>query len=138
MWFDSATTPPRCRKQRRFVAGPEQDSSVPIDINALLYTPKASAELPSANVHTVGVPNDIDLRKVIADHPSIVAPSLGLCTKMKAHLQLRDGVQPKFLKARPVPFSRIYAVEHTQGPVSAQQKYYVSVRPLLQPFSRNW
>ena len=30
MWFNSATTPPRCRKQRCFVAWPELDSSVPI------------------------------------------------------------------------------------------------------------
>ena len=62
-------------------------------------------------MHTVGVPTDLDLKKVIADHPNIFAPGLGLCTKTKAHLQLRDGVQPKFLKARPVPFSRIDAVE---------------------------
>ena len=82
-----------------------------LDINALLYTPKVSAEPPSADVHTVGVPTDLDLKKVIADHPNIFAPGLGLCTKTKAHLQLRDGVQPKFLKARPVPFSRIDAVE---------------------------
>ena len=82
-----------------------------LDINTLLYTPKVSAELPSADVHTVGVPTDLDLKKVIADHPNIFAPGLGLCTKTKAHLQLRDGVQPKFLKARPVPFSRIDAVE---------------------------
>ena len=80
-------------------------------INALLYMPKVSAELPSADVHTVGVPTDLDLKKVIADHPNIFAPGLGLCTKTKAHLQLRDGIQPKFLKARPVPFSRIDAVE---------------------------
>ena len=80
-----------------------------LDINALLYTPKASAELLSADVHTVGVPTDLDLKKVIADHPSIFAPGLGLCTK--AHLQPRDSVQPKFSKARPVPFSRINAVE---------------------------
>ena len=79
--------------------------------NALLYTPKVSAEPPSADVHTVGVPTDLDLKMVIADHPNIFAPGLGLCTKTKAHLQLRDGVQPKFLKARPVPFSRIDAVE---------------------------
>ena len=82
-----------------------------LDINTLLYTPNASAQLPSADVHTVGVPADLDLKKVIADHPSIFAPSLGLCTKTKAHLQLRDGVQPKFFKARPVPFSRIDAVD---------------------------
>ena len=81
-----------------------------LDINALLYTPKASAELLSADVHTMGVPTDLDLKKVIADHPSIFAPGLGLCTKTKAHLQLRDDVQPKFLKARPLPFSRIDAV----------------------------
>ena len=81
-----------------------------LDINALLYTPKASAELLCADVHTMGVPTDLDLKKVIADHPSIFAPGLGLCTKTKAHLQLRDDVQPKFLKARPLPFSRIDAV----------------------------
>ena len=80
-----------------------------LDINALVYSPKASAELLSADVHTVGVPTDLDLKKVIADHPSIFAPGLGLCTK--AHLQPRDSVQPKFSKARPVPFSRINAVE---------------------------
>ena len=82
-----------------------------LDINALLYTPKASAELLSADVHTMGVPTDLDLKKVIADHPSIFAPGLGLCTKTNAHLQLRDDVQPKFLKARPLPFSRIDSVE---------------------------
>ena len=62
-----------------------------LDINALLYTPKASADLLSADVHTVGVPTDLDQKK--------------------AHLQPRDSVQPKFSKARPVPFSRINAVE---------------------------
>ena len=59
----------------------------------------------------MGVPADLDLKKVIADHPSIFAPGLGLCMKTKAHLQLRDGVQPKFFKTRPVPFSRIHAVD---------------------------
>ena len=82
-----------------------------LDINALLYTQKASAELPSADVHTVGVPTDLDLKKVIADHHNIFASGMGLCTKTKVRLQLRDGIQPKFLKARPVPFSRIDAVE---------------------------
>ena len=67
-----------------------------LDINALLYTPKASAELPSADVHTVSVPTDLDLKKVIVDHHSIFAPGLGLCTKTKVHLQLRDGIQHKF------------------------------------------
>ena len=62
-------------------------------------------------MHIVGVPTDFDLKKVIADHPSIFAPGLGLCAKTKAHLQLRYGVQPKFLKARPLPFSRTDAVE---------------------------
>ena len=111
MWFDSATTPPRCRKQRGFGASPNWIQAFQLDINALLYTPKASAEPPSAYVHTVGVPTDIALKKVITDHPSILEPGLGLCTKTKAHLQLRDGVQPKLVKARPVPFSRIDAVE---------------------------
>ena len=82
-----------------------------LDTNALLYTPKVSAEPPSTDVHTVGVPTDLDLKKVIVDHPNIFAPGLGLCTKTKAHLQLRDGVQPNILTARPVPFSRIDAVE---------------------------
>ena len=111
MWIDSATTPPHCRKQRCFGASPTWIQAFQLDINALLYMPKASAEPPSAYVHTVGVPTDLNLKKVIADHPSIFEPGLGLCTKTKAHLQLRHGVQTKLLKARPVPFSRINAVE---------------------------
>ena len=31
---------------------------------------------------------------MIASHPSIFEPCLGLCAKMKARAQLRDGVQP--------------------------------------------
>ena len=46
--------------------------------NALLHTPNPSAELPSAEVHTLGVPTDLDPKKVIADHPSIFAPCLRL------------------------------------------------------------
>ena len=65
--------------------------AVQLDINALLYTPKASEELPSADVHTVGVPTDLDMKKVIADHPSIFAPGLGLCTKTNAVLKSEAG-----------------------------------------------
>ena len=112
MWFDSATTAPRCCKQRCFVAWPELDSSVPIrHQRTTLYAKGVGGATFRRDVHTVGVPTDLDLKKVIADHPNIFAPGLGLCTKTKAHLQLRDGVQPKFLKARPVPFSRRDAVK---------------------------
>ena len=59
----------------------------------------------------MGVPPDLDLKKVIADRSSIFAPGLGLCAKTNAHLQQRDGVKHKFLKARPLSFSGIDAVE---------------------------
>ena len=109
MWFNSATTPVVVVSSGASLLGLNWIQAFQLYINALLYTPKASAELLSADAHTVGVPTDLDLKKVIADHPSIFAPGLGLCTK--AHLQPRDSVQPKFSKARPVPFSRINAVE---------------------------
>ena len=111
MWLNSATTPPPLVvvSSGASLLGLNWIQAFQLDINALHYTPKASAELLSADVHTVGVPTDLDLKKMIADHPSIFAPGLGLCTK--AHLQPRDSVQPKFSKARPVPFSRINAVE---------------------------
>ena len=34
-------------------------------------------------------------------------PGLGHCTKAKAHLQLKDSVQPKYLNSRPIAFSRL-------------------------------
>ena len=94
MWFDSATTPPRCRKQRCFLAWPELDSSIPsIHQLTTLYAKDVSGA--TFRRCAVGVPTDLDLKMVIADHPNIFAPGLGVCTKTKAHLQLRDGVQPK-------------------------------------------
>ena len=109
MWFNSATTPLVVVSSCASLLGLNWIQAFQLYINALPYTPNASADLLSADVHTVGVPTDLDQKKVIADHPSIFAPGLGLCTK--AHLQPRDSVQPKFSKARPVPFSRINAVE---------------------------
>ena len=82
-----------------------------LDINALFYTPKGSAERPSADVHTVGVLTTLIRRRSSGIIPTSSHPFLGLCTKTWAHILLRDGVQHKFLKAKPLPFSRVDTVK---------------------------
>ena len=55
--------------------------------------------------------NDFERKKIIADHPDILSPGLGRCSKIKTHLQLREDLQPRCLKARPVSFARLDAVD---------------------------
>ena len=69
MWFDSAITPRVVVSSGATLFGLNLIHAFQYklfnnnNINTLLYTPKASAELPSADVHTVGVPTDLNLKK---------------------------------------------------------------------------
>ena len=84
-----------------------------VDVNSMLYPiVNATASSPT-DVHAVEV-NDLEVKKVIADHPDIFSPGLGRCSKTKAHLQPKGDVHPRLLKARPVPFARLDAVDREQ------------------------
>ena len=54
---------------------------------------------------------DRDLQRVLEQYPAVFSPGLGLCTKVKARLLLKEDAVPKFVKPRPVPFSRMEAVD---------------------------
>lgn len=45
------------------------------------------------------------LRQILIKHKELFTDGIGHCTKIKAHISLKEGVAPKFYKARPVPFS---------------------------------
>ena len=81
-----------------------------VDVNALLYhnTPTTLSSTIDCNVIDKC---DRDLQRVLDEYPAVFAPGLGLCTKMKARLLLKDDAVPKFVKPRPVPFSRMEAVD---------------------------
>ena len=49
---------------------------------------------------------------ILAKFPEVFTNQLGHCTKVKARLQFQDGAQPKFLKARPVPYALAGKIEH--------------------------
>ena len=68
-----------------------------VDVNALLYH-----NTPTTLSSTIDC-ND--------EYPAVFAPGLGLCTKVNARLLLKDDAVPKFVKPRPVPFSRMEAAE---------------------------
>ena len=81
-----------------------------VDINALLYL-NTPTTLPSTIDCNAIETCDRDLQRVLDQYPAVFAPVLGLCTKVKARLLLKDDAVPKFLKPRPVPFSRMDAVD---------------------------
>ena len=57
---------------------------------------------------------DRDLQSVLIQYPAVFvvfAPRLGLCTNVKPRLLLKDDAVPRFVKSRPVPFSRMEAAE---------------------------
>ena len=47
----------------------------------------------------------LNLEQLLDKHKSVFAEGVGKLRDFKAHLTLEDGVQPKFLKARNVPYS---------------------------------
>ena len=55
---------------------------------------------------------DRNLNRVLDKNPTVFVPGLGLCTKVEARLLLQDDAVPKFVKPRPVPFSRMEAVDN--------------------------
>ena len=81
-----------------------------VDVNALPYhnTPTL---LSSTIDYNVIDKCDRDLQRVLDEYPAVFAPGLGLCTKVKARLLLKDDAIPKLVKPRPVPFSRMEAVD---------------------------
>ena len=81
-----------------------------VDVNALLYH-NTPTTLPSPIDCNVIEKCDRDLQRVLDQYPAVFAHGLGLCTKVKARLLLKDDAVPKFAKPRPVPFSRMDAVD---------------------------
>ena len=81
-----------------------------VDVNALLYH-NTPTTLPSPIDCNVIEKCDRDLQRVLDQYPAVFAPGLGLCTKVKTRLLLKYDAVPKFVKPRPVPFSRMDAVD---------------------------
>ena len=81
-----------------------------VDVNALLYH-NTPTTLPSTIDCNVIEKCDRDLQRVLDQYPAVFSPGLGLCTKVKARLLLKEDAVPKFVKPRPVPFSRMEAVD---------------------------
>ncbi|XP_064458841.1 uncharacterized protein K02A2.6-like [Ornithodoros turicata] len=51
------------------------------------------------------------LQELVTKYPAVFRDGLGRYTKTKVHLELKPDSQPKFFKARPIPFSIRTAVE---------------------------
>ena len=65
------------------------------------------------NTVTVQPKGDAELvKEVKAKFPALFAPGLGLCSKMKASLTLKDGTKPIYRNKRPVPFAAAEHIEH--------------------------
>ena len=81
-----------------------------VDVNALLYH-NTPTTLPSTIECNVIEKCDRDLQRVLDQYTAVFSPGLGLCAKVKARLMLKEDAVPKFVKPRPVPFSRMEAVD---------------------------
>ena len=81
-----------------------------VDVSALLYhnTPTSLTSTTECNVIEKC---DRDLKRVLDQYPAVFTPGLGLCIEVEARLLLKEDAVPKFVKPRPVPFSRIEAVD---------------------------
>ena len=109
-WGKSDFSTDRCRKGRSSLFALDWIKAFKVYVNALLYhnTPTI---LPTTIDCNVIEKCDRDLQRVLDQYPVIFAPGFGLCTKVKAQLLLKDDAVPKFVKPRPVPFSRMEAVD---------------------------
>ena len=56
------------------------------------------------------VHDDSKLQNVLQKHQKVLNNTLGYCTKVQAHIQLKPDARPKFFKPRPVPFAYAEAV----------------------------
>ena len=81
-----------------------------VDVNALLYH-NTPTTLPSTIDCNVIEKCDRDLQRILDQYPAVFSPGLGLCTKVKARLLLKEDAIPKFVKPRPVLFSHMEAVD---------------------------
>ena len=78
-----------------------------LDINTLLYTPKASSELPSPDVHTVGGPTDLDLKiYLVRVHSLSMSGSqdlalLARCCSISVSRSSKPAAFPGFSSMRP-------------------------------------
>ena len=81
-----------------------------VDVNALLYHNTPTTFPPTSDGNVIEM-CDRDLQRVLDQYPALFSPGLGLCTKVKAGLLLKEDAVPKFVKPRPVPFSRMEAVD---------------------------
>ncbi|KAH7726112.1 hypothetical protein AAVH_06300 [Aphelenchoides avenae] len=77
---------------------------------------KAAAYSGTTKEQPISIPSDItsapQLKEALGkSFPTVFAPSLGHCTKMKAHLHLRKEAQPVFVRKRPVATGMLPIVE---------------------------
>ena len=69
----------------------------------------SSLRLDWAQIHHM---NHLDsLQAVLDRHPTVFEQSLGLVHGTTAKIHVDDGVQPKFFKARPVPYALLEKVD---------------------------
>ena len=83
-----------------------------VDVNTMLFRDKPTV-LPST-IHCNAIEKcdrGLGLQSVLNQDPAVFAHGLELCTKVKARLLLKDDAVPRLVKPRPVPFSRMEAVD---------------------------
>ena len=61
------------------------------------------------------------IEALLKEFPAIFKEGLGHCTRIKAHLELKSEVCPKFIKARTLPFAVHDAVDTELDPLVAQR-----------------
>ena len=81
-----------------------------VDVNALLYH-NTPTTLPSTIDCNVIEKCDRDLHRILDQYPAVFSPGLGLCTKVKPLLLLKEDAVPKCVKPRPVLLSHMEAVD---------------------------
>ena len=73
-----------------------------IDLNKFFYNDNA-VKLGSPMVHAIYDSGFVE--KLKFRYAKVFSPGLGECKGAKANIPLRPGVEPKFLKARPLPYA---------------------------------
>ena len=57
------------------------------------------------NIHMLKKDTDAKLEKILNEHSDVFKPDIGKMKDFKAKLYVEEGAQPKFCKARPVPYA---------------------------------
>ena len=69
--------------------------------NILGHDPITALKLKWSSVHQL---KGFDLATVLDKHSEVFKDELGCITDVEAKFQIYDSVEPRFLKARPVPY----------------------------------